>query len=276
MKKKLLFIFGLLFFIEANAQTLTNRQIYDFNIGDVIESDYYYSSNLYVEKHQSDSVMSKFVTVHNDTFYYGVMSKVLCYCGSTSNISYQTQYVNQVYFNLDSIPKIQSRPDSTFSTLDTVYAHYKWCNDSVWYIKYEHFSKFNSSLYYTGLGGPFNSAGWDEGLETSDISFFKKQNISCGSRFNFEKALGINFTNDLDTKCFIFPNPTSSSFTISKNTNENLQLHLYNLIGQNVWNENLKNETTQIERNGLPASAYLFSITNLKGKIVQTGKIIFE
>ena len=41
-------------------------------------------------------------------------------------------------------------------------------------------------------------------------------------------------------------------------------------------NENLKNETTQIERNGLPASTYLFSITNQEGKIVQTGKVIFE
>ena len=104
-----------------------------------------------------------------------------------------------------------------------------------------------------------NKAGWI-------IKNFQIYLVDLGSGINEIK-------NDVAN---IFPNPTSSSFTIKKSTNENLQFHLYNLIGQNVWNENLTNETTTIERNGSPANAYLFSITNQEGKIVQTGKVIFE
>jgi hypothetical protein len=74
----------------------------------------------------------------------------------------------------------------------------------------------------------------------------------------------------------IFPNPTASTFTISKNTNENMQFHLYNLIGQQVLNTTLRETETKIERNNLAAGTYLFSIVNASGKIIENGKLIFE
>jgi hypothetical protein len=74
----------------------------------------------------------------------------------------------------------------------------------------------------------------------------------------------------------IFPNPTTSTFTISKNTNEALQFHLYNLMGQQVLNKNLIESETTIERNNLAAGTYLFSITNASGRIIENGKLIFE
>jgi hypothetical protein len=74
----------------------------------------------------------------------------------------------------------------------------------------------------------------------------------------------------------LFPNPTTSTFTISKNTNEALQFHLYNLIGQQVLNKNLIESETIIERNNLATGTYLFSITNTSGIIIDNGKLIFE
>ena len=74
----------------------------------------------------------------------------------------------------------------------------------------------------------------------------------------------------------LFPNPTTSPFTVSKNTNEALQFHLYNLIGQQVLNKNLIESETTIERNNLATGTYLFSITNASGRIIDNGKLIFE
>ncbi len=113
---------------------------------------------------------------------------------------------------------------------------------------------------------------WKNTQQTFQGNFNSLQIINCIAEGG---TVGINYLSQ-KIPISIFPNPTSSSFTIKKSSSENLQFHLYNLIGQNVWNENLKNETTTIERNGLPANAYLFSITNQEGKIVQTGKVIFE
>jgi len=74
----------------------------------------------------------------------------------------------------------------------------------------------------------------------------------------------------------LFPNPTTSTFTISKNTNEALKFHLYNLMGQQVLNKNLIESETIIERNNLATCTYLFSITNASGRIIENGKLIFE
>ena len=84
--------------------------------------------------------------------------------------------------------------------------------------------------------------------------------------------------NELNSTHFvnIFPNPTTSTFTISKNTNEDLQFHLYNLIGQQILNKNLIESETIIERNNLATGTYLFSITNASGSIIDNGKLIFE
>ncbi|MFM2224786.1 MAG: hypothetical protein RJA07_988 [Bacteroidota bacterium] len=105
-----------------------------------------------------------------------------------------------------------------------------------------------------------NKAGWI-------IKDFMITHVDLGSGINELNA--IHFVN-------IFPNPTTSTFTISKNTNEALQFHLYNLIGQQVLNKNLKEAETSIERNNLAAGTYLFSITNALGRIIENGKLIFN
>ncbi|MEN9521961.1 MAG: Secretion system C-terminal sorting domain [Bacteroidota bacterium] len=74
----------------------------------------------------------------------------------------------------------------------------------------------------------------------------------------------------------IFPNPTSSSFNIKKITNGILQFNLYNLIGQKLIHIDLKNESTLINTHQLPPNVYLFSITNIDNRIIQSGKIIIE
>ncbi|MFM2049145.1 MAG: Secretion system C-terminal sorting domain, partial [Bacteroidota bacterium] len=103
---------------------------------------------------------------------------------------------------------------------------------------------------------------------------FQNQNFGFGC-YSVGGTVGINKNLNSLIKISIFPNPTTSTFTISKNTNEALQFHLYNLIGKQVLNTTLKENTTTLERNNLAAGTYLFSITNASGKIIENGKLIF-
>jgi hypothetical protein len=103
---------------------------------------------------------------------------------------------------------------------------------------------------------------------------FQNQNFGFGC-YSVGGTVGINKNLNSLIKISIFPNPTASTFTISKNTNEVLQFHLYNLIGQQVLNTTLKENETTIERNNLATGTYLFSITNASGRIIENGKLIF-
>jgi hypothetical protein len=137
----------------------------------------------------------------------------------------------------------------------------------------------HENRFISGLGGPyyFNSEEVWHGYETRDLTFYKTQCITSGTRFNFSAYYynGIE-ASQKENKLSLFPNPTTSTFTISKNTNEALQFHLYNLIGQQVLINNLKESETIIERNNLATGTYLFSITNASGRIIENGKLIFE
>ena len=292
MKKLLLSVLFFGWMISVKAQHLTNRQVYDFQPGDEIQSETYWCLSPTITITQSDSIISKRISTNNDTFYYTIRRLSVQYIASVPpNMSHYTNTKGQIqliYTNLDSAVQKLSFSGGGFgynysnqpAEVDTIFNDPQVCNkqsetmtdSSLWSYGF-------TTIYYAGLGDPFFLAGaevWHCGNHRS-LLFYKKGNDSCGTRidfsiYDFSGVNNIEFENSIS----IFPNPTSSSLTIKKSTNENLQFHLYNLIGQNVMNENLKNETTQIERNGLPASTYLFSITNQEGKIVQTGKVIFE
>lgn len=83
---------------------------------------------------------------------------------------------------------------------------------------------------------------------------------------------------DLETNLDIstYPNPTSSSINIEIKdflSNE-LSYKLYNILGQPLLNNKIRDNTTKININHLPDATYLLKVSNSKNTIIKTFKII--
>ncbi|MEN9523805.1 MAG: Secretion system C-terminal sorting domain [Bacteroidota bacterium] len=284
MKKYLLLILLFCISFEMKAQSLTNRQVYDFSVGDVIQTHAHSNITQSPEHWEDDydSIISKSISANNDTFYY---TSFHFHVGLTTSFPPGTSpYHNTKGIQSWYVCNLDSLPIDTFHNfqpnIDSIIIDTNNCNHSVWWILDSATSVYtHENRFISGLGGPyyFNSEEVWHGYETRDLTFYKTQCITSGTRFNFSAYYynGIE-ASQKENKLSLFPNPTTSTFTISKNTNEALQFHLYNLIGQQVLINNLKESETIIERNNLATGTYLFSITNASGRIIENGKLIFE
>ena len=256
----------------------TNSYRYKFNNDTIINSKLYKiidkvransigfpDSNVLFLREDSSSRIVYFLDTATEKIYYNFNFQI----GDSvkiKNVFYHVIKVDSI-FTLQGYRK-QIAFDFLFLGTDTL----KWIEGVGSNYGVHYLGEIND-FFQSGSGYLFGLlCSWENTQQTFQGNFSGLQIINCIAEGG---TVGINYLPQ-KISIEIFPNPTSSSFTIKKSSSEILQLHLYNLIGQNMLNENLQNETTQIERNQLPASTYLFSITSHEGKIVQTGKIVFE
>jgi len=76
----------------------------------------------------------------------------------------------------------------------------------------------------------------------------------------------------------VFPNPFNGSATIVLQNgllSDGTQLKLYNVIGEEVMNVLLTNQTTTLTMNQMPTGIYFYELIN-QGRKVQTGKLISQ
>jgi len=85
----------------------------------------------------------------------------------------------------------------------------------------------------------------------------------------------INLEN-LDFNVVAYPNPTNNKLNITHNskTNENLTITIYDFNGRTLMKKQLKQQTNEINLQGLPAELYEIKITNSKNQMVKSFKII--
>lgn len=76
----------------------------------------------------------------------------------------------------------------------------------------------------------------------------------------------------------VYPNPFSSVLTIAI-TNETLvgnsQVHIYNVLGEELLNVAIQNSITAIPTSSLPAGVYFYSLTS-DNKVIQSGRLISQ
>lgn len=246
------------------SQTLTNRQVYDFEVGDVFQTRVYHSSNT-VPTFFSDTVINKYFSLNNDTVFYGINR--LTYIPSQPTPTYNYSSIIEVYPNLDSVAQHDEPIHcSNVPVTDTIYNSPDYCNQNIWKISSNADTNCFEDTYYNstlieGCGGPYYDAISVAFFYEKVLVYFKKDNTSCGTSFTTD----ISEINALEG-LFIFPNPTSSKLYFTSSNKRNYSSYVItNFTGKILKTNSIENE---IDISGLATGIYYISFLMENGKKV--------
>jgi hypothetical protein len=273
------FIFVIFIAQHSFAQTpLTNRQIYDFNPGDVVQGTHFYKLDPGPPSYETFTYLKRTSSKNNDTLFYKIRREYYTppACQDCKPLVW-IDTITQAYMELDSIAKHYNETFQ-YSIKDTFYNDF--CNrrvwakkpdklDSVWFEPTKHYT-----YYVEGLGGPFYKKEFSQGGPTTldfVLTYYKKDGISCG-----------NFVNDVqdfkahNLKATIFPNPLNEKATIHfEKPMRNISIVIYNLEGQKVnLISNFQGSTIDISRGNLKSGIYFLQVNDINGSWSQ--KIIVK
>ena len=120
----------------------------------------------------------------------------------------------------------------------------------------------SKDLYLTGL---FN-------IDSSDIySFIHEFNLPLSSDPVVHcikmsvPTLGIEFDKSVYSDFTIFPNPTSNMFSIENESNDELSIEIFSMLGSKVYSSTHYNQMIHISTESLPSGTYFVHITNNQG-----------
>ncbi|HWY97514.1 MAG TPA: T9SS type A sorting domain-containing protein [Bacteroidia bacterium] len=126
---------------------------------------------------------------------------------------------------------------------------------------------YKDSLY---IGGGFTK------IDNDSIVYIAKwlggnYTDTCG-------VLGIDELNVNSERVIVYPNPSSNGvFTVELKVNsEKLKVEVYNVLGENIYQSQLKSESIVIDLSNQPKGIYLYRITSEKGELISTGKLIIQ
>jgi len=75
----------------------------------------------------------------------------------------------------------------------------------------------------------------------------------------------------------IYPNPNNGNFNVQlSNKISNVQLELFNVLGQTIYSSKLANTHSEINLSARAAGIYLYRIFNEQGNTLGTGKLVIE
>ena len=101
-------------------------------------------------------------------------------------------------------------------------------------------------------------------------------NTTIGFLYASDISTGIDETilNNEDIR--IFPNPTTNKLIIEMQNRTDVNISIFNAIGQNVYESNVETNNKTIDVTGLQTGIYFVKIKDLKGNILLSEKIIKE
>ncbi len=75
----------------------------------------------------------------------------------------------------------------------------------------------------------------------------------------------------------VYPNPSSGMFNVELgNVNDNPQITIYNVLGQQVYYSRLTNVQTSINLSAQSKGVYLYRVMNASGSSVSTGRLVIQ
>lgn len=194
---------------------LTNGQVYDFNVGDIIQAKggaglYGATSN---PGYETKTFLSKEFSKNNDSIIYKIRRDNYSIHCFNCTVGYYTDTINFIVTNLSSAVSIYNESSCGYS--DTLYQDYGGLlvweslpkSDTSCHV-FE--GKSQTTKYIQGLGGPYYTIFDASGPDYMEyiLTYFKKSSVSWGILYTS--------TNDISTKpeVNLFPNPSSNKLYI--------------------------------------------------------------
>jgi hypothetical protein len=291
MKRILLSLSILLTFSQAKASdTLTVRQVFNFNVGDTFD---YKIINFDIlsspfNTYPFFTVYQRYTIIAKDTSIYGsikymrqklypsiIQDTILISHLNNPIVYLQTQDSNNAYqkgissnwdsiYNSVTISHLYPVPDCgcMHSELDS-------------FIQYEKGLGITCSSYSTYY--PNDATGTiDLILNTRDsLIYFSKGGMHYGTPY-YNQPTGINYVNNI-SKIHIYPNPTSDLLHLSYSliTQPPPQFILTDILGQEVYSSSITPSETTHDISKLSKGIYTWRIAE-NNTILKTGKLIKE
>lgn len=257
--------------LHCYSQTLTNRQVYDFEVGDVFQ---YFGSSSSFGASWRDTIVGKSFSINNDTVFYQKNSVG----NSSSNPNYVYSSSIKFYTNLDSVASHYYLDQCTTSPppSDTLFQSSQYCNQLTWRRTTNHdLNCFEDNSYTSelivGCGGPYHVAYI--GIGGSDyyeykLTYFKKGTVSCGNPF----STGIDEINLLNS-INIYPNPTNSNIQVSISNNISVKKYSISTVSGQIIGDYIFSNIIDISN--LKSGVYFFTFLSFDNLKI-TKKIIKE
>ncbi len=252
--------------IEISAQTpFTNRQVYDFNPGDVMQTTNKYTQTPGPPIYETDSIAERWTSKLGDTIYYKIKHT---YFRAPSCQSCTAELVvstlKMEVADLDSIVKHENKT----ARMELHDSFFMFCNKNVWAKvpgKDDSLS-FEPIAHYTyvveGLGGPYFHLVYRKQLpwiNDRQLTYYKKNGLECG---NF--VSGIEKLNQMNVEISISPNP-SSDYTLMRfqKSMNHATLSIYSMDGTLLRRiSDIQGMEYILENEGLKPGVYIIRISN--------------
>ena len=160
----------------------------------------------------------------------------------------------------------------TCSTVPNATSYY-WTIPSAWSIV----SGQNTNTIVVHLPANVNSINYAGSVRVQAISACGTSNFNTIT-VNYCKALQTANTSEVDNNFMsIYPNPANTEFTISLNINQsNLELEIYDVLGNKVINKILTNQTSTINIEQLSNGLYFVRLLDANSNIIYTQRLVKE
>lgn len=252
--------------IEISAQTpFTNRQVYDFNPGDVMQTTNKYTQTPGPPIYETDSIAERWTSKLGDTIYYKIKHT---YFRAPSCQSCTAELVvstlKMEVADLDSIVKHENKT----ARMELHDSFFMFCNKNVWAKvpgKDDSLS-FEPIAHYTyvveGLGGPYFHLVYRKQLpwiNDRQLTYYKKNGVECG---NF--VSGIEKLNRMNVEISISPNP-SSDYTLMRfqKSMNHATLSIHSIDGKLLRRiSDIQGMEYILENEGLKPGVYIIRISN--------------
>jgi hypothetical protein len=272
--KTILFISSLLIGLFSNGQTsLTYGQVFNFDVGDVIQGVHNSSQNFNSNppNYQTNTILSKTITINNDSIIYSTKidfySPPAC---QTCSPSSSTQTLTQIVTNLNSfVPNTNNT--TCLPTADTLY--YSNCNKRTYEIHPVYGTSCfepttETTKYIEGVGVFYDKfiANAPNYAQSYTLNYYMKQSGNC--------PLGV-FINEYKNTFIvssIFPNPTEGILHLTT-TSPVSRFDIFSIDGKIVLSDNIKDNKINIS--SLAKGTYILNIYSADLK-VKTAQIVKE
>lgn len=278
MNRKMYFLLGFLLAFQLlhssyYSQTfLTNGQVFDFEVGDVVQGRYQSSApfSFGPPGYETKTIIGKEISQSLDTIYYTIKRDFYIppACPTCSpTFSYDT--IIQTITNLD-LPANHLNETSCFDLRDTSYVDF--CGREVWEkipVPVENCFEpiTHTTSFVAGVGGPFFTKNDPKGPIYTEFTliYYSKDTISCGNLMVSVQELNIN-----KNPLIIYPNPASENLFISEiHLNEvGQRASIFNYLGQKIVECEIESIEQKIDISYLKSGFYILNLSGRTSRFV--------